>query len=149
MFRIQPRGRALLLCIFGALFIVSCYTEYRPFDRHQRGAFDPANADTAVELVEDFAKKHSLGLEQKDREQMSFLTEDLPAFFSFLYLEPSRDSVITVSNVGVGTVLDITLIHGDNADKKNEVALFEALLDLLSSNSLVSDLSEVPPSNET
>lgn len=72
-----------------------------------RAPFDPLRS-AEIELVSnDLALELGLSPVNKDRAQMSSLTHGTPAFFVFM--KKGDDAVVTVSNVGDGTVLTMTV----------------------------------------
>lgn len=72
-----------------------------------KGPFEASKVDAADAAVGDVAKKWNLRVFRKDRKHMRRLTDDKEAFFVALYFD--KDPVVVVTNVGVATVLSVTI----------------------------------------
>ena len=91
-----------------ALLFLVCACDSRQVSPHllYRADFDAARIDEAERVVRGVAEEWELRVFEKDRDEMAFLTRGRDAFFVALYFE--GDSILVLTNVGVGDTLELT-----------------------------------------
>lgn len=100
----------MLRQIFFALLMLFCVTGcgesevVKPVLKYQAD-FDPSDVDQVESFIKSVAKRWDLRVYEKDRKQMSVLTQGEDAFFMALYL--NSNSILDISNVGMGKVLTL------------------------------------------
>ncbi|MDP1932169.1 MAG: hypothetical protein Q8L60_12005 [Gammaproteobacteria bacterium] len=70
-----------------------------------RAEFNPADVDAVVQFVRSVAERRNIRVYEKDRRQMSFLTQGKEAFFIAFYY--NDNAVLDISNVGVGEIITL------------------------------------------
>lgn len=116
------------LLVLAVLPITACSeapSQYMPRQEIYDSAFDPSHVELIVEVIDRFAEKQRLEIIMKDKEQAKFLSYGTPAFSIFLY--SGDDPLFHISNVGVGTVISVSVSYYDRF-KNGEV---ESMRDLL------------------
>jgi hypothetical protein len=106
----------MLRQIFFALLMLFCVTAcgegevVKPVLSYQAN-FDPSDVDQIESFIKSVAKRWDLRVYEKDRKQMSVLTQGEDAFFIALYL--NGNSILDISNVGMGKVLTMGVFDYD------------------------------------
>jgi hypothetical protein len=79
------------------------------------------------EYMKDLADERNLVVFEKDRGQMSALTQNEEALFISLHVASIDEPLLWVSNVGVGTVLTLGFLSNENFSYDNTKALSETV----------------------
>ncbi len=118
--------------LFLLAFLFACSDKENEVYVHYRGDFDSSNVKIVEEIVKKFSQKWGLSIWEKNKSDMSRLTNHQESFF--MGLEINSNTIMTINNVGIGNVISIIVI-------KNSYVSSEKL-DFLSSN-ILKDLENI------
>jgi hypothetical protein len=117
-----------LALIFVVFFVISCgESSYHEPDFYYEGKFDSSLVNQLEEYMKDLADERNLVVFEKDRGQMSALTQNEEALFISLHVASIDEPLLWVSNVGVGTVLTLGFLSNENFSYDNTKALSETV----------------------
>jgi hypothetical protein len=116
------------------VFLSSCGgSTYIEADYYFEGKFEPSlvNVNALEEQLNKIAKEQGYRLFEKNRNQMKKLTDDNEAFFIALYQKNNDKLILSITNVGVGSVLILDLYTNEDFTKQDAKSLSEKLIQYL------------------
>ena len=119
-----------IVCFFLFILNVSCQAAVnRPHATYQAELEDYAKIEQIETLIRAIAANRNLDVFEKDRDEMSYLTQGEPAFFIALYY--MNEPVMTLTNVGIGNKLTLTTTdYGDMSLRELEKLTQQILSEL-------------------
>ncbi len=121
--------KILLILIVISLISCSSSTYIKP-DYYFKGKFEPSivNVNALEAQINKIAEEQNYRVFEKNRNQMKRHTNDQEAFFIVLYQKNINESILTISNVGAGSVLTLALYTNEDFTKQDAKFLSEMVV---------------------
>jgi len=136
-----------IVLFLNLILICSCNSQYLEPDLYFEGKFDPKNVNTLEKFIKQLAKDKGFQIFEKDRNQMSFLSQGKEAFYISYYIHEDIGPVMWISNVGAPNILVLGFNSFSDFSRENAKELAIVIINYLK-NELDTCMMPVDPNGE-